>query len=154
MQCCACFAGVDLSVGEIDSAGGVPVFGILACFAKDLRFVHGVAEFKTQALPTVKVGCDVYGSARAFGLAHAEVLCEWRVVAFDGTALDLVDVDFIGGTVNGDGAAQTTFIAAFGRFPNPVRAIRTSVVDDVPFDERVLRPAVNADVGVSHVGVA
>ncbi len=42
----ACFACVDLGVGKIDCAGGVPVFGVLACFAENLCFVHGIAEFK------------------------------------------------------------------------------------------------------------
>ena len=42
----ACFACVDLGVGEIDCAGGVPVFGVLARFAENLCFVHGIAELK------------------------------------------------------------------------------------------------------------
>ena len=100
------------------------------------------------------MGGDVDGSARTLALAYAKVLRERRVVAFDGTALDLVDIDFVGGAIDGDGTAQAAFVTAFGRFANPVRAIRAPVVDDVPFDERVLRPAVNADVGVGHVGVA
>lgn len=47
--CCnggACFFGVDLGVSEVEGAGGVAVFGVLASFAKDLRFVHGIAEFE------------------------------------------------------------------------------------------------------------
>ena len=43
----ACFACVDLGVGEVERAGGVPVFGVLASFAENLCFVHGIAEFKT-----------------------------------------------------------------------------------------------------------
>ena len=100
------------------------------------------------------MGCDVDGSARTLALTHAEVLREGRVVAFDGTALDFVDVDFVCGAVNGDGATQAAFVTVCCRFANPVRTIRAPGVDDVPFDERVLRPAINADVGVRHVGIA
>lgn len=100
------------------------------------------------------MGRDVDGAAGAFGLAHAKVLREGRVVAFDGSALDLIDIDFVGGAVNGDGPAQAAFVTAACRFANPVRAIRAPSVDDIPFDERGLRPAVNANVGVRHVGIA
>ncbi len=100
------------------------------------------------------MGCNVDGSARTLALAHAEVLREGRVVAFDGTALDFVDVDFVCGAVNGDCATQAAFVTVCSRFANPVRTIRAPGVDDVPFDERVLRPTVNADVRVSHVGIA
>ena len=100
------------------------------------------------------MGGNVDGSARTLALAHAEVLREGRVVAFDGTALDFVDVDFVCGAVNGDCAAQAAFVTVCSRFANPVRTIRAPGVDDVPFDEWVLRPAVNTDVRVSHVGIA
>ena len=100
------------------------------------------------------MGCNIDGAAGAFGLAHAKVLREGSVVAFDGTALDFVDVDFVCGAVNGDGATQAAFVTVCSRFADPVRAIRAPGVDDVPFDERVLRPTVNADVGVRHVGIA
>ena len=43
---CACVICINFGVGKIDCAGGVPVFGVLARFAENLCFVHGIAEFK------------------------------------------------------------------------------------------------------------
>ena len=132
---------IDLGVIKINLSRSALLFRILTSFAQNLCFIQRGTKSNALLLPSLEMFSDADGTALTGSASQAVNLLE-GFIAFNTCSVGVSREDFVFGAVNSDFALRRT---------KPIRSRgRTPVIDDVPFDQRVLHPTVNTRISIRN----